>query len=72
MSLINVLPYNSGELYSTATDPRATVNGPRTANDPQNGPQMIPRGESENGLDLSYWFIVSRLLSQQNVLIQLN
>ena len=42
MSLINVLQYNSGELYRTATDPRAPVNGPQTENDPQNGPQMIP------------------------------
>ena len=41
MSLINVLQYNSGELHSTATDPRATVNGPQTVNDRQNGPQMI-------------------------------
>ena len=41
VSLINVLQYNSGELYSTATDPRATVNGPQTENDHQNGPQMI-------------------------------
>ena len=68
MSPINVLQYNSGELYGTATDSRATVNGLQTESDPQNDPhcrpQMIPRGKSENGLDLSYWFIVSRLLSQ--------
>ena len=72
VSLINVLQYNSGELCSTATDPRATVSGPQTENDPHCRPHMIPRGKSENGQDLSYWFIVLRLLSQKNVLIQLN
>ena len=45
MSLINVLQYNSGELCSTATDPRATVSGPQTGNDPHCRPQMIPRGK---------------------------
>ena len=44
------------------------VNDPLAANDPQNGPQMIldrkwSREENQNGLESSYWIILSRLLS---------
>ena len=58
-------------LYSTANDPLA-------ANDPQNGPQMIldrkwSREENQNGLESSYWIILSRLLSpKKKVFIKLN
>lgn len=48
-------------------------------NDPQNGPQMIldrkwSRDENQNGLESSYWIILSGLLSpkKNKVLIKLN
>ena len=54
-----------------------TANDPMTENDPQTGQQLIvdrkrSREENQNGLDLSYWIIVSRLLSQQNELLKLH
>ena len=49
-----------------------TTNDPKTANDPQNGPQMIPkvdrkwsRKKNRNDLDSSYRTIVSILLLLQ-------
>ena len=54
-------------MYSTANDPE-------TANDPQNGPQVIPkvdrkwsRKKNRNDLDSSWRIIVSILLLLQNV-----
>ena len=54
-----------------------TTNDPMTETDPQTGQQLIvdrkrSREQNQNGLDLSYWIIVSRLLSQQNVLLKLH
>ena len=55
------------------------INDPLAANDPQNGPQMIldrkwSRDENQNGLESSYWIILSGLLSpkKNKVLIKLN